>query len=229
LIICLRLSLNLSPKHFKFVVIMKPLFNIIFFISIFFSYSSLAQVHKQTHIELQGIISEKDSDQPIGFVHISHKGLQGTVSEHDGSFFMKVQPGDTVYLSHMAYEDKMIIIPQGYNLASYFVKLRLSPKEFILENVDVVDFLPVHIEEFKELILQSYIFNDIWTENFVLNDAHLQRKLEGRYFQNVEMSDYENFRRYLEGPQGVDLLGLIGLITQRQNIKNRSFGLLSRN
>lgn len=208
---------------------MKAVFNVLFYVSIFISYSSFAQDHKQSRIELQGIISEEDTGNPIGFVHISHKGLQGTVSDQDGSFVLKVQPGDTLYLSHMAYVDKRIVIPGNYNLATYFVKLRLSPQEFILDNIDVVDFLPVDIEEFKELVLKSHIAGDIWTDNFVQNDARLQQKLEGRYFQNVEMSDYENFRRYLEGPQGVDLLGLIGLITQRQNIKNRSFGLLSRN
>ncbi|MCC5931707.1 MAG: hypothetical protein JJU28_20845 [Cyclobacteriaceae bacterium] len=208
---------------------MKNSFQFLFYISFLISFTAFGQEKKHPSIELQGIVSEEDTGQPIGFVHISHKGLQGTVSQQDGYFVLNVQAGDTIHLSHMAYEDKRIIIPESYNLATYFVKLRLNPREFILDNIDVVDFLPMDIEAFKELILQTHMADDMWTENFILNDAQLQRKLEGRYFQNIEMSDYENFRRYLEGPQGVDLLGLFGLITQRQHIKNKSFGLLSRN
>ncbi len=114
------------------------------------TYESFAQGIQQT-IVFSGVVIDGDSSRGIKHanLYISRAG-RGTVTNEQGFFTMPAMAGDTVVITRLGYEKKMLIIPQRSESA-YSVVIDLKIKARMLP---VVEIHPYGNEEvFKEVFL----------------------------------------------------------------------------
>ncbi|MGF1637523.1 MAG: carboxypeptidase-like regulatory domain-containing protein [Cyclobacteriaceae bacterium] len=189
--------------------------------SILFSGVVLAQVNSQLSIKVVGNITDADLHQPIGFAHITTNEHSGTISDAKGDFNIIAKPGDTLVITHAGYLTSKVSIPQDYAMKNFRLNLQLQSGAQMLENVDVVNFLPIDIEEFKEAFLLMDADHVMAMENFNRNSEKLKTQLGDWHYDKIEMSGYENYRNQEQGPRGVNLLGIFDIFSGKNKSKNK--------
>jgi hypothetical protein len=123
-----------------------------FFICLIVSFSEkgFAQGHTQI-ITFTGIVIDGDSAKAVKNVNLYiYRANRGTVTNEQGIFTMPVKSGDTVVITRLGYEKKMVVIPQRSD-ASYSVVIDLKQRARMLPVVEVHPYSDEKV--FKEAFL----------------------------------------------------------------------------
>lgn len=132
---------------------MKKVFLIYFVIlaSILCGQKVLAQ-GEQTAIIFNGIVVGGKSTErlPGAYIFIPKAG-KGTLAHGDGSFSIKVFPGDSIVYSYVGYKKQYHVIPRNYNLDTYSAIVAMQEDVNLLSEVKIYPWSTE--EEFKKAFL----------------------------------------------------------------------------
>lgn len=103
----------------------------------FLFFQNLVASAQETGWDLNGIISDRETRQPVGQVSIKVlNSKQGTVSNKDGTFsllLLTVPEEVTLLITHLGYEPLQLKIKHGQT----FIRIELTPKITVLSEVEV--------------------------------------------------------------------------------------------
>lgn len=102
-----------------------------------FSYNSYAQSGNQ--ILLAGKILNQESRETVAFANIYLNNTRmGVIADEDGMYRISLNPGDSILVSVMGYEDKLIKIASN-NKKDLYKDIFLKPISYMLSEVDVLN------------------------------------------------------------------------------------------
>ena len=104
------------------------------------------------HVLVEGMVIDADTKASLGSSHVVLNGLSGTTPDIDGKFQMKVAPGDTLLITHVGYNDQVVLIPATLREHHYFIRVGLIPATVQLDEVTVYQW-PATVAAFKNEIL----------------------------------------------------------------------------
>ena len=114
------------------------------------SQQSFAQGNTQV-ITFTGVVIDGDSVKAVKNVYLYvYRANRGCITNEQGIFTMTVRAGDTVVITRLGYERKMVVIPQRSD-AVYSVVIDLKQRARILPVVEVHPYSDEKI--FKEVFL----------------------------------------------------------------------------
>ena len=96
------------------------------------------QLGRSQEIRLQGTVIDGETQESLLGVHILTNIKNGTVSDLDGNFNLRVQFGDTVNFSMLGYDSIALMVTDTAKYQSLFVSLKELAIE--LNEVEVIDF-----------------------------------------------------------------------------------------
>ncbi|MDO1444825.1 carboxypeptidase-like regulatory domain-containing protein [Rhodocytophaga aerolata] len=97
-----------------------------------------AQQQPANKIQLSGYILNKEDAAPIPGVHVlNNKSKIGAISDDKGYFSIAMNQADTILFSAIGYETHTLILDASTNTINPLVEIRLSPKTYQLQEVDV--------------------------------------------------------------------------------------------
>ncbi len=142
-------------------------------------------------ITFSGLIMDGDSAKPLPSVNVYiPRAGYGTITNPEGLFTMLVKSGDTVLISRVGYERKMVVIPPRSE-AAYSVVIDMKEKAKILPVIEVFPFADE--EAFKKAFLALEL-PEMRYENMARNLN--QRKLTNMAMM-MPMDGSMNFRYYM--------------------------------
>jgi hypothetical protein len=177
---------------------------------------ALLLCHTSYAQQLKGLVKEYGSLYPVPNAHIIASG-SGTLTNDAGYFIIPSTAGDTVTISHVGYET-FYYVPKS--IPRDTVMLLLIPKSFLLNEVTISPHL--REEQLKRVILETPVELSREEENLLLNLENTRILFRMGY--QPEMTNMDNFRMYMKGPQDVTFLSSDpsrGLIRALKNIGNR--------
>lgn len=90
----------------------------------------------QDQITVKGIVIDKESQDPVPFVHIIDKNKgAGVAGNEDGTFHIKTVPGDTLMFSVVGYSSRTLVVTK--QLQEKTLEIKLDPKAMELNSVNV--------------------------------------------------------------------------------------------
>lgn len=155
------------------------------------------------YTELNGVLLDSVSQQPIPSAHIWTKHFK-TSSNANGSFFLLIQPEDSIHISHVSYNSKIVALQTLRNSA--LVKILMTQRIIVLDAVDI--HRVVSEDDFKKKIIETPITKSEEEQNAEANMAALNYYI--RSIPQVGMNANENYREYMKGPQGVTIFSSNG-------------------
>ncbi len=128
---------------------------ILFFLLAFSQLPVLAQ--EATHeIEIIGEIVDKDSNEPVPYVHIiNENNRKGTVSNEQGRFWMKMSKSDTLTVSAIGFEQYLFTIKEDVTSRKIEITIAMNSSTMELEPVKV--FAYKDEESLKRAILDMKV------------------------------------------------------------------------
>jgi hypothetical protein len=97
-----------------------------------------AQQKREDKIQLSGYILSNENADPIPGVHVlNNQGKIGAVSDDKGYFSIAMNRTDTILFSAVGYETHTLVLDAASKAANPLVEIRLSPKTYQLQEVDV--------------------------------------------------------------------------------------------
>jgi len=148
-------------------------------------------------IKVLGIVKDSQTFKPIPWVHIT-AAKQGTYSNEDGFFLLSISPGESLSLTHVAYQTLGFRpTPPTTDTLFFF----LSAKDNLLSEIEVIG-LPSE-EKFKQQILRK---NVLPSREVVLAQNNVQNA-QALFLSGYvpSMNSEDNYRWYINGPQGITL------------------------
>lgn len=178
-----------------------------------FSLFSISQIHAQTRST--GQILDIKTSEPVPFAHIRSDSF-GTVSNINGYFHLDQLITGTITISHVMYED-LVLLP---NSAADTLKLFLHPRITELEEV-IIGVLPSEAK-FK----QELIYMEIHETKEEMNAQSNMRLATIMYLSGYSpgMSSMDNYKSFIRGPQGVSIFSSDpskGLIKSFKNLSTK--------
>lgn len=182
------------------------------------SYWVLAQTNT---ITVKGTIYSDDNMQTLPFAHIIVDSI-GTTSNIYGKFIIQGQKGDSLRISFIGYQKKILVIPDTISGSELDVNIILLKDITFLKSVTITS-LPEKLSDFKEEILATELKDEMHLEDAKksINVATYQY-LYMKSFK-LEMSAYDNHAMFLRGNEGLNPAGgnVKGLL---KFLKNRAEG-----
>ena len=121
----------------------------------FFQLPALAQQDSE-EIEIIGEILDKDSNDPVPYVHvINESSRKGTVSNEQGRFWMKMSKSDTLTVSAIGFEQYIFTIKEDVNSRKIEVTIAMNTSTMELEPVKV--FAYKDEESLKRALLEMEV------------------------------------------------------------------------
>lgn len=139
---------------------------------------------------LTGYVIDKTTEKPlVGTTIIVPRAHRGAVTDIDGRFQLNVLPGDTLYFSHIGYENAYYVVPLNKQEA-YTVRLALDIDVFELKAVEI---FPYGTElQFK----QAFLNMELEDERTRLLRENLRASFIARAAFHMEMDGSLNYRNY---------------------------------
>lgn len=164
------------------------------------------------YTELNGMLLDSISQQPIPSAHIWTKHFK-TTSNADGSFFLLVQPNDSIHISHISYNS--LIISARSIKSSTPLQVLMTQRVVVLKEVSVSRVMSE--DDFKKKIAETKLIESEEEQNAKANMAALNYYIKS--IPQMSMNANDNYREYMKGPQGVTIFSSNG---QRGLIKSNS-------
>lgn len=142
---------------------MKMMFRILFFSFMIFSVPISAQ-------ELVGTIQDKQTEETVPEVHVINKRtLEGTVSDRNGEFLIKIEFGDTIVFSNISYKYLYFV----YNDSSAILAntlVEMEEQNYLLHEVSIFSY-ELTSNDPKEMKLEKPLHpsNDQISDGRILN------------------------------------------------------------
>jgi hypothetical protein len=97
-----------------------------------------AQQKVEDKVRLSGYILNNEDLLPIPGVHIlNNKSQIGAISDDKGYFTLAMNHSDTILFSAVGYETHILVLDASSRVANSLVQIKLSPKTYQLQEVDV--------------------------------------------------------------------------------------------
>ena len=173
---------------------------------------------------LSGKILDYKNQEPIPFVHVKGS-ISQTITNSNGHFSIQMLKGDTLTFSHLNYQRYNI---QINSLPDYDILIHLDPKENIMDEVIINEYLPE--EELKQEMIDHEVNYSTEEINAVQNVSQSTMLYKMGYVPH--MNSLDNFKDYIKGPQGVTLFSSDpskGLIKSLKNINKINYSLKNLN
>jgi hypothetical protein len=127
---------------------------------------SFAQQAGEDKVQLSGYILNNEDSAPIPGVHVmNNRSRIGTISDEKGFFSMAMNRADTILFSAVGYQTHTLVLDASARAASQLVQIKLSPRTYELQEVDVraiptednfkKDFLSLKLPDEPQLALPS--------------------------------------------------------------------------
>jgi hypothetical protein len=118
---------------------MKMYFRISLYILFFLACTPLfAQQPGTNKVQLSGYILNNEDLLPIPGVHIlNNKSSIGAISDDKGYFTIAMNKTDTILFSSVGYETHTLVLDASSTSTNQLVQIKLSPKTYELQQVDV--------------------------------------------------------------------------------------------
>lgn len=117
----------------------------------------IAQNRPDSTFQFSGFIFDKDSIPVEGAYVINYRTMMGMVTNQDGHFSLTCQPGDSLMISHISYERKIIKIKKYDLIASpkvyymHFAAHEMSPL-IIQQNPNNMKYFAKNIDQMNKQI-----------------------------------------------------------------------------
>lgn len=86
-------------------------------------------------IHIAGVVLSGDSLQPLINAHVIVNQQRATLSGNMGYFAIGAQPGDTVVVSYVGYQTKILLIPKELNSTEYYTYVVLDKDTLSINEV----------------------------------------------------------------------------------------------
>jgi len=106
-------------------------------------------------VRLSGTIVDGGNGHPIQGVHIICQRKAGTTTDLDGNFIIELSKGDTIRITHVGYNDYLVLIPI-HSMNEYSLTIALTQSITELGEVTIYQW-PATVSEFKQQILAMEI------------------------------------------------------------------------
>jgi hypothetical protein len=126
----------------------------------------IAQQKQVDKVKLSGYILNNEDLTPISGVHVLNNQSQiGAISDEKGYFTISMSRADTILFSAIGYQTHTLVLDASSTSATQLVQIKLSPKTYQLQEVDVraiptentfkKDFLSLNLPDQPQLALPS--------------------------------------------------------------------------
>lgn len=146
-------------NHFHMLSVLKV---ILFFAMVL----NFCNAFSQSKVEVVGLVIDKETKEPIPFVHIYTPSLsQGTATNEQGTFLININPLDTLIFSSVGFDKYRFTLTPSEIRNRYEITIELNFKTYQLETVNVTAFK--NYESFKKAIVDLNVPNEM--KGFKLN------------------------------------------------------------
>ncbi len=153
---------------------------------------SFAQILNERRIRFSGLVVQGDSALGVPYVHlyITNAGV-GTVTDEFGYFTLSVFEGDTIEISAIGYEPRLLRIPKR-NILNYSVLINLEADLMRFEEIEIPLF--ASYEDFK----RQFLAMEMTTKAEKNLAKNLSRDVIYEMAMAMPMSAEANFRYFME-------------------------------
>ena len=161
-----------------------------------------SQNQKTGYSEIKGMLVDSLTALPISSAHIRTSSFK-TVSNADGSFSIFVLLNDSVHFSHVGYHDLVISSDQLSHPTP--ITVAMIQKVTLLGTVNVYALTEA---KFRKEVLETTPVESQEEQNAKTNMAVLNYYIKS--LPQLKMTEAENYREYMKGPQGVTIISSNG-------------------
>ncbi len=165
---------------------------------------------------LFGTVTDENEER-MGRVKVENRALNlKTTSSRFGNFYLKVKPGDLIYLSHIGYETDSFVVPSGRDTIRHFFQLKPKTRDLgdlsissnrltsVLDRkgVNVLDYVPyknftLALFSYKREKFLSLEAPDSTIKSFPLNEINGKSLFEDCYGNIHLLSKDSSYQIYL--------------------------------
>ena len=167
------------------------------------------------HFTLSGRVLDNSTLKPIPAVHI-FTNRNGSYSDFDGNFKIRVRVGDTLEISHITYENQTIFLKPSQSS----IKIYLKKEAQYLKPLTI--FRWQGVEEFKLQVLEKVIY-DQELQNAKLNFDLIS--FQFFYGETPVMDSFDNFKSHSKGPQDFTIFSTGSNKGLMRAIRNKRLGI----
>ncbi|MBC7923463.1 MAG: carboxypeptidase-like regulatory domain-containing protein [Ferruginibacter sp.] len=146
---------------------------------------------------LSGTVVDKVTGEPLLFASVVKSATEGTATDAAGRFRIRVGLRDTVTVTFVGYKSSRIVLPAGFAGPAYEARVEMVKDVILLRGVSI---RPRSEAEFKGEFLDLKVDTEA-EENARDNVAGIRQ--QGILGVIPRMDGFDNFRSFVNGPQGV--------------------------
>jgi hypothetical protein len=161
--------------------------------------SSYGQQALQNQVILRGKVLDKATREPLHFASIIENENNGTASQEDGAFALRMGLSSVVTVTFVGYKPAKIRLPSGFAGIEYTTEVLLEKDVILLQGVSVRKLTE---GEFKEQFMELKVETED-EKNARSNIAKI--RAQGILGVIPQMDGFDNYRNFVNGPQGVTL------------------------